>query len=70
MWMQLVVEEQYSYRAIEKNEPARHEMCKIESTIIKVHGVNQSSYHNTELEMQSANLTFECISQGFYYVCG
>ena len=47
LWMQLVVEEQYSYRAIEKNEPARHEMCKIESTIIKVHGVNQSSYHNT-----------------------
>jgi len=35
------------YSTIEKNEPARHEMCKIESTIIKVHEVNQSSYHNT-----------------------
>jgi hypothetical protein len=51
------------YCTFEINEPARHEMCKIESTIINVHGVIQSSYHNTGVRMQGANLTFECILQ-------
>ena len=35
------------YSTVEKIEPARHEMRKIESTNIKEHGVIQSSYHNT-----------------------
>jgi hypothetical protein len=37
------------YSTFEINEPARHEMCKIESTIIKVHRVIQSSYQYTRV---------------------
>ena len=49
------------YSTFEINEPARHEMCKIESTIIKVHGVGTKVVITIpELEMQGANLTFEC----------
>jgi hypothetical protein len=53
------------YSTTEKNEPARHEMCKIKSTIIKVHGVGTKVVITIpELEMQGANLTFECVLQG------
>lgn len=53
------------YSTTEINEPARHEMCKIKSTIIIVHGVGTKVVVTIpELEKQGCNLTFACVLEG------
>jgi hypothetical protein len=53
------------FRTTTKDEPQRHEMCKIKCTFVKVHGVGSLiAVSLPELETQGANLTFECALQG------
>ena len=52
----------------QKKEPARHEMCKIKSTIIIVQGVGTKVVVTiSELEKQGCNLTFECVLEGLLF---
>ena len=53
------------YSTTEINEPARHEMCKIKSTIIIFQGVGTKVVVTiSELEKQGCNLTFACVLEG------
>jgi len=52
----------------EKGEPARHEMLKIKSTFIKIHGVGSLLCVSLpDLEKQGGNLTVECILRGLEF---
>ena len=53
------------YTTQEKHEPKRHQMFKIKTTFIKVHGVGSMAVLSLPaLEKQGGNLTFECVLQG------
>jgi hypothetical protein len=57
------------YSTTEKNEPVRHEMCMIKSTIIEVHGVGTKVVVTIpKLEKQGCNLTFECVLEGLLFL--
>ena len=53
------------YHSTEKNEPARHFMCKVKHTFVKMHGIGTLVVQSLpDLESQGANLTIDCILRG------